>query len=189
MVYLINRLPSSTLELWLCLLSFFHRHLNYSDLHTFGCVYFIHLPTKECHKLSIDSMHIYWLDTSHKGYICHDYGSKDFEIPHHIVFFEHLYFATDLELLPKNHILSQFNNQNSSIENSTLDFCPTLPSPDSNLPLNLCQLIYHLNTCKLTHHLNSLMRFLSHIWYDFLEFVILQIDMGFTPHGFLFISG
>ena len=51
-VYLINRLPSRVLDFASPYYRLYHHHHNYLDMHTFGCVCFVHLPSHECHKLS-----------------------------------------------------------------------------------------------------------------------------------------
>lgn len=51
-VYLINCLPSPTLHLDSSYSHLFGVAPNYNYLHAFGCVYFVHLPHIERHKLN-----------------------------------------------------------------------------------------------------------------------------------------
>jgi hypothetical protein len=51
-VYLINHLPSQTLNLDPPYFFLFGVPPNYNSLHVFGCICFVHLPTIEHHKLA-----------------------------------------------------------------------------------------------------------------------------------------
>ena len=51
-VYLINRLPSCVLDFASPYYRLYHHHPNYLDMHNFGCVHFVHLPSHEQYKLS-----------------------------------------------------------------------------------------------------------------------------------------
>ena len=52
----------------------FGHYLLYSNLRTFGCVCFVHLPTHEGHKLTAQSVKCAFLGYAipHKGYVCYD---------------------------------------------------------------------------------------------------------------------
>ena len=80
-VYVINRLPSRVLDFvspYYCL----YHHPNYLDIHTFGCVCFVHFPSHERHKLSAQSVKCAFMgySISHKGYVCYDPCSNKFPI-------------------------------------------------------------------------------------------------------------
>ena len=89
-VYLINRLPSHVLDFASPYHRLYHHHLNYLDIHTFGCIYFVHLPSHERHKLYAQYVKCAFMgySISHKGYVCYDPCSNKFRISHHVVFFE-----------------------------------------------------------------------------------------------------
>lgn len=55
-VYLINRLPSQALKFDSPYSHLYHQHPSYLDMHTFGCICFVHLPSHEHHKLSAQSI-------------------------------------------------------------------------------------------------------------------------------------
>ena len=46
-VYLINQLPSRVLDFAPPYYRLYHHHPNYLDMHTFGCVCFVHFPSHE----------------------------------------------------------------------------------------------------------------------------------------------
>ena len=73
-VHLINHLPSPMLNHVSPLSKLFGHSPFYSDLRTFGCVCFVHLPTHERHKLTTQSVKCAFLGYAipYKGYICYD---------------------------------------------------------------------------------------------------------------------
>ena len=73
-VYLINRLPSRVLDFASPYYRLHHHHPNYLDMHTFGCVCFVHLSSHEHHKLSTQSVKCAFVgySISHKGFVCYD---------------------------------------------------------------------------------------------------------------------
>ena len=72
-VHLINRLPSPMLNHVSPFSKLFGHSPLYYDLHTFGCVCFVHLPTHERHKLTTQSVKCAFLGyvIPHKGYVCY----------------------------------------------------------------------------------------------------------------------
>ena len=93
-VYLINRLPTVTLNYdspYLCL---FGIPPEYKSLHTFGCVCFVHLPPTERHKLVAQSVTCAFMGYSptQKGFICYDAHANKFRISRNVIFFENQYF-------------------------------------------------------------------------------------------------
>ena len=86
-VSLINRLPSRVLDFASPYYRIYHHHPNYLDMHTFGCVCFVHLPLHERHKLSAQSVKCAFMgySISHKGYVCYDPCSNQFRISRHVV--------------------------------------------------------------------------------------------------------
>jgi transposase InsO family protein len=88
-VYLINKLPSQVLNFNYPYYHLYHQHPSYLNLHTFGCVCFIHLPSHEHHKLYAQSVKWAFMgyNISHKGYICYDFCPNKFRISRNVVFF------------------------------------------------------------------------------------------------------
>ena len=73
-VHLINRLPSPMLNHVSPLSKLFGHSPLYSDIRTFGCICFMHLPTHERHKLTAQSIKCAFLGYAipHKGHVCYD---------------------------------------------------------------------------------------------------------------------
>ncbi|RVW59204.1 Retrovirus-related Pol polyprotein from transposon RE1 [Vitis vinifera] len=82
-VHLINRLPSPMLNHVSPFSKLFGHSPLYSDLRTFGCVCFVHLPTHERHKLTAQSVKCAFLGYAipHKGYVCYDPMLVVYEFP------------------------------------------------------------------------------------------------------------
>ncbi|KAK7245636.1 hypothetical protein RIF29_40484 [Crotalaria pallida] len=117
-VYLINRLPSQTLDLDTPYFRLHHQHPSYEHLHTFGCVCFVHLPNHERHKLSAQSVKCAFMGYSvtHKGFICYDPCSKRLRVSRNVVFYENqFFFPTYVESSPAVAILSNFDDMPSNI--------------------------------------------------------------------------
>jgi len=93
-VYLINRLPSHVLNFDSPYYRLHHKSPSYHDLHSFGCICFVHLPFHERHKLSTQSAKCVFLgySISHKGFVCYDLSCGKFCISRNVVFFENQYF-------------------------------------------------------------------------------------------------
>ena len=93
-VHLINRLPSPTKNH----VSPFSKLLGhsplYSDLRTFGCVCFVHLPPHERQKLTAQSVKCVFLGYAipHKGYVCYDPHASRIRVSRNVIFFENQYF-------------------------------------------------------------------------------------------------
>ena len=118
-VYLINRLPSRVLDFASPYYRLYHHHPNCLNMHTFGCVCFVHFPFHERHKISTRSVKCAFMgySISHKGYVCYDPCSNKFCISRHVVFFENQsFFSTHVASLPEIHVLPNFNELNSTHE-------------------------------------------------------------------------
>ncbi|RVW59700.1 Retrovirus-related Pol polyprotein from transposon RE1 [Vitis vinifera] len=82
----------------------------YSNLRTFGCVCFVHLPTHERHKLTAQSIKCAFLGYAipHKGHVCYDPHACRIRVSRNVIFFENQYFfpshvelpSTSVSLLP-----------------------------------------------------------------------------------------
>jgi hypothetical protein len=93
-IYLINRLPSQVLNFDSLCYRLHHKSPSYHDLHTFGYVCFVHLPSHKRYKLSTQSTKCVFLgyNISHKGFVCYDLSCRKFCISRNVVFFENQYF-------------------------------------------------------------------------------------------------
>jgi hypothetical protein len=139
-VYLINRLPSQVLNLDSPYYRLYHQHPSYLNLHTFGCVCFVHLPPHERHKLSAQSVKCAFMgySISHKGYVCYDLCSNKCRISRNVVFFENQsFFSTHVESLPEISILPCFDELSPLTERFKPGMVytrrqPTLPLPETD---------------------------------------------------------
>lgn len=94
--YLINQLPSPTLNNVSPFHKLFGHHPTYSHLRTFGCVCFVHLLSHERKKLTPQSIRCAFLgySTTQKGYVCYDPNIRRIKISRNVVFFEKQSFFT-----------------------------------------------------------------------------------------------
>ena len=109
-VFLINRLPSMVIDLDSPFFRLFKIHPDYSALHTFGCVCFVHLPPFERHKLGAQSVQCAFMgySHSHKGFVCYDVTNHRFRISRNVAFFDNQFMfpcvspvINDIVTLPK----------------------------------------------------------------------------------------
>ena len=93
-VHLINCLPSPMLNHVSPFSKLFGHSSLYSDLRTFGCVCFVHLPTHERHKLTVQSVKCAFLGYAipHKVYVCYDPHARHIQVSRNVIFFENQYF-------------------------------------------------------------------------------------------------
>ena len=93
-VYLINRLPSQQLNFDSPYYRLFGVHPDYGNLHTFGCVCFVHLPPHERHKLTAQSVKCAFMgySTTHKGFLCYDAIANHLHISRNVIFFENEHY-------------------------------------------------------------------------------------------------
>jgi len=115
-VFLINRLPSTVIDLDSPFFRLFKIQPNYNDLHTFGCVCFVHLPPFERHKLGAQSVQCAFMgySHSHKGFVCYDVTNHRFRISRNVTFFDNQFMfpcvspvMNDIVTLPKFSIMHQ----------------------------------------------------------------------------------
>ena len=71
-IYLINRLPTTSLKFFVPFVTLFNKEPNYHFLRTFGCACFPLLRPYHTHKLNFRSLECLFLgySLSHKGYKC-----------------------------------------------------------------------------------------------------------------------
>lgn len=147
-VYLINRLSSHVLNFDSLYYHLHHKSLSYYDLHTFGCVCFVHLPSHERHKLSTQSAKCVFLgyNISHKGFVCYDLSCGKFCISRNVVFFENQYFfpthlasSSVAPILPHFEVVLSFERFKPGIvyerRRPTLQLLETDPPPDTALEI------------------------------------------------------
>ncbi|RVW81941.1 Retrovirus-related Pol polyprotein from transposon TNT 1-94 [Vitis vinifera] len=101
-IHLINCLPSPMLNHVSPFSKLFGHSPLYSDLRTFGCVCFVHLPTHERHKLTAQSIKCAFLGYAipHKGYVCYDPLARRIRVSRNVIFFENQYFFPSHVELP-----------------------------------------------------------------------------------------
>jgi hypothetical protein len=90
-----------------------YQHSSYLNLHTFGYVCFVHLPSHERNKLSAQSVKCAFIgySISHKCYVCYDSCVNKYRISRNVVFFENQYFfPTYVESLPEISLLPCFDD-------------------------------------------------------------------------------
>ena len=88
-VYLLNRLPSLTLNDDSPYFRLFGHAPNYSNLHIFGCICFVHLPTHERNKLTAESVKCAFLGyaRTQKGNLCYDPHAYRTRVSRNVIFF------------------------------------------------------------------------------------------------------
>ena len=88
-VYLINRLPSPTLNDDSPYFHLFGHALNYSNLHIFGCVCFVYLPAHERNKLIVQSIKcaFFGYAGTQKGLLCYDPHARRTRVSRNVIFF------------------------------------------------------------------------------------------------------
>ena len=118
-VYLINRLPSQTLNLDSPYFRLYGHPPDYKHLRIFGCVCFVHLPSHERHKLSAQSAKCAFMrySSNHKGFVCYDPASKRFRISRNVIFFENQkFFPSHDSSSPEVAILPTFNDHSTVVQ-------------------------------------------------------------------------
>ena len=105
-VHLINRLLSPMLNHVSPFSKLFGHSSLYSDLHTFGCVCFVHLPTHEQHKLTTQYVKCVFLGyvILRKGYVCYDPHARCIRVSQNVIFFENQYFFSSHVELPSTSV-------------------------------------------------------------------------------------
>ncbi|KAL6349688.1 hypothetical protein AAG906_041095 [Vitis piasezkii] len=98
----------------------------YSDLHTFGCVCFVHLPTHERHKLTAQFVKCAFLGYAipHKGYVCYDPHARQYTSFPNVILFENQYlFPSHVELPSASvSLLPSFSESLTIVERFKLGF-------------------------------------------------------------------
>ena len=100
-IHLINRLPSPTTNHVSPFSKLFDHSPLYSDLRTFSCVNFVHLPPHERHKLTTQSVKCVFVGYAipHKGYVCYDPHASRIRVSRNVIFFENQYlFPSHVQL-------------------------------------------------------------------------------------------
>jgi len=117
-VHLINRLPSPTLNHDTPFLRLFGHPPTYSNLRTFGCVCYVHLPAHERTKLTTQSIQCAFLGYSvhHKGFLCYDPNLRRIRISRNVIFLENQYFFSMHQdpVPPSFSVLPMFTNSSAA---------------------------------------------------------------------------
>ena len=105
-IHLINRLLSPMLNHVSLISKLFGHSPLYSDLRTFGCICFMHLPTHERHKLIAQTIKCAFLGyvIPHKGYVCYDPHARRIRVSRNVIFLENQYFFSSHVELPSTSI-------------------------------------------------------------------------------------
>jgi len=115
-VFLINRLPFIVIDFDSPFFRLFKTQPDYSDLHTFGCVCFVHLPPFERNKLGAQSVQCAFVgySNSHKGFVCFDVSNHRFRVSRNVTFFDNQFMfhsltpdINDIAILPSFSITPQ----------------------------------------------------------------------------------
>ena len=101
-MYLINRLPSQQLNFDSPYYRLFSMHPDYHNLHTFGCVCFVHLPSHERHKLTAQSARCAFMGYSigQKGFLCYDVVTNRLRMSRNVNFFNMSTILSNMYLVP-----------------------------------------------------------------------------------------
>ena len=133
--YLINRLPSQKLGLDTPYFRLHQCQPKYDNLHTFGCVCFMHLSPPYRNKLSAQSTRCAFLGYSvnQKGYVCFDPQTRKSHVSRNVVFLENQYFFPMSSTTPNSHVLLPFFTEfDTSIPNDNTQTPSVLPPVSSN---------------------------------------------------------
>ncbi|KAL0549526.1 hypothetical protein IC582_014011 [Cucumis melo] len=127
-VYTINRLPSSILQNISPFEKLYGTPPNYSNLKTFGCVYFVLLHPHEHTKLEPRARLCCFLGygTEHKGFRCWDPLSNRLRISRHVRFWKHTMFSC----LSSFH--TSFSSPQPFFTDTSIDLFPPSESPLRN---------------------------------------------------------
>lgn len=129
-VYLINRLPSSSLNHVSPFTQLFGHTPDYSGLRTFGCVCYVHLPPHERTKLTAQSIRCAFLGYAlhQKGFLCYDSNLRRIRVSRNVIFLENQYFfSTHSDHSPSFSVVPLFTH-------SSADSLSTSVSSNSETP-------------------------------------------------------
>jgi len=117
-VHLINRLPSPSLNNDTPFLRLFGHPPTYTNLRTFGCVCYVHLPPQERTKLTAQSVKCAFLgySTHQKGFLCYDPDLQRIRVSRNVIFQENTYFFADnhdIGSSPSISVLPFFSNNSA----------------------------------------------------------------------------
>ena len=143
-IHLINRLLSPMLNHVSLISKLFGHSPLYSNLRTFGCICFMHLPTHERHKFIAQFIKCVFLGyvIPHKGYVCYDPHARRIRVSRNVIFLENQYFFSSHVELPSTSVslLPSFFESPTIVEMFKLGFVYERRSHMSLVPLPLCLL-------------------------------------------------
>ncbi|GFZ05453.1 hypothetical protein Acr_17g0010250 [Actinidia rufa] len=138
-VYLINRLPSQTLDGKTPYELLFGKQPDYSMLRTFGCLCFPYLRDYAPNKLSPKSSPCVFLGYSplHKGFRCFDRKTQRLYVSRHVQFYETIfpYAGNNIQQLPNSTpyiTFSDFLESNNNVPPASPNLLSSSPILDSN---------------------------------------------------------
>ena len=136
-VYVINRLPSQVLDFDSPFYRLYDKPPTYHNLHTFGCVCFVHLPPIERHKLGAQAVQCAFMGYSNtqKGFLCYDTTANRLRISRNVVFFENQYFFPSHVVSSSNPVmLPNFDDLSGPIERFKPSILYTRRRPPLSFP-------------------------------------------------------
>ena len=105
---------------------FFGHSPLYFDLRTFGCVFFVHLPPHERHKLTAQSVKCVFLGYAipHKGYVYYNPHASRIRVSRNVIFFENqFFFPSHVQLSSASvSLLPNFSESPTIVERFKLGF-------------------------------------------------------------------
>ncbi|PKU62451.1 Retrovirus-related Pol polyprotein from transposon TNT 1-94 [Dendrobium catenatum] len=178
--YLINRLPSKSINLNIPFQRLHGRLPNYTVLRTFGCLCFPWLRPYAPNKLSPRSQECVFLgySTSHKGYKCYNLTTHKIQISRHVVFHETIFPyknkdvsvfvpVTSTQTSTSPYLLTPISTITPTPHKIPANAPPNLPSTqisdhsanaEHSNPLNPCTTLTHPpqpTTQQSTHHMTT----------------------------------
>jgi hypothetical protein len=147
-VYLINRLPSPHLNNDSPYVRLFGHAPNYSNLHIFGCVCFVHLPAHERNKLTAQSVKCAFLGyaVTQKGFLCYDPHARRTRVSRNVIFFENQpFFCTQQpSVLPSLSVLPCFPESPTPVQRFNPVYVYHRRTPTSDPSPGLTEVPSHL---------------------------------------------
>jgi hypothetical protein len=121
---------------------------NYSNLHIFGCVCFVHLPAHERNKLTAQSVKCAFLGyaVTQKGFLCYDPHARRTRVSRNVIFFENQpFFCTQQpSVLPSLSVLPCFPESPTPVQRFNPVYVYHRRTPTSDPSPGLTEVPSHL---------------------------------------------